>query len=91
LPATARMAATVWMQATAVTQATTSAKSNIKDDNNIMTAHNSRNESNNRNANTVWTPSIAVMLAKPEKPATARREANSSRDNRNITASTAVT
>jgi hypothetical protein len=52
---------------------------------------NSRNESNNRTANTVWTPSKAGMLAKKkktDKPATAWREA-SSRDNRNITASTA--
>jgi hypothetical protein len=31
----------------------------------------------------------AGMLEKTVKPATARREANSSRDNRNITASTA--
>jgi hypothetical protein len=38
---------------------------------------------------TVWTPSNAGMLAKTVKPATAWREANSSRDNRNITASTA--
>ncbi len=58
-----------------------------------MTAHNSRNasgssnESNNRTVNT--TPSKAAMLAKTVKPATAWREANSSRDNRNITASTA--
>jgi hypothetical protein len=91
------MPATVWMQATAVTQATTitPAKSNIKDDSNIMTAHNSRNtsnsrnESNNRTANTVLMPSKAGMLAKTVKLATAWREANSSRDNRNITASTA--
>ncbi len=67
----------------------------IKDDSNIMTAHNSRNasnsrnESNNRTANTVWTPSKAGMLANTVKPATVWREANSSRDNRNITASTA--
>jgi hypothetical protein len=60
-----------------------------------MTAHNSRNasnsrnESNNRTANTVWTPSKAGMLAKTVKPTTAWREANSSRDNTNITASTA--
>jgi hypothetical protein len=40
-------------------------------------------------ANTVWTPPKAGMLAKTVKLATARREANSSRDNRNITASTA--
>jgi hypothetical protein len=85
------------MQATAMTQATTvtPATSNIKDDSNIMTAHNSRNASNSRNvsnnrtANTVWTQSKAGMLAKTVKPATAWREANSSRDNRNITASTA--
>jgi hypothetical protein len=60
-----------------------------------MTTHNSRstsqsrNESNNRTANTVWTPSKAGKLAKTVNPATAWREANSSRDNRNITASTA--
>jgi hypothetical protein len=54
-----------------------------------MTAHNSRNESNNRTANIVWTPSEAGMFAKTVTPATAWREANSSRDNRNITASTA--
>jgi hypothetical protein len=85
------------MQATAVTQATivTPATSNIKDDCNIMTAHNSRNtsksrnKSNNRTTGTVWTPSKAGMLTKTVKPATAWREANSSRDNRNITASTA--
>jgi hypothetical protein len=70
------------MQATAVRQATTvtSATSNIKDDSNIMTAHNSRKASNNRIANTVWTPTKAGMLAKTVKPATAWREANSSRD-----------
>jgi hypothetical protein len=62
---------------------------------NIMTAHNSRdasksrNESNNKTANTVRMPSKAGMLAKTVKPATAWREANSSRDNRNNTASTA--
>jgi hypothetical protein len=78
-------------QATTVTPAT----SNIKDDSNIMNAHNirnasdSRNESNNRTANTVWTPSKAGMLAKTVKSATAWREANSSRDNGNIKASTA--
>jgi hypothetical protein len=91
------MPATVWMQVTAVTQTTTvmPVTSNIKDDSNIMTAHNSRNarnsrnESNNRTANTVWTPSKAGMLAKTVKPATAWREANSSRDNGNITASSA--
>ncbi len=53
-----------------------------------MTVHNSRNESNNRTANTVWMPPNAGMLAKTVKPATAWKEANSSRDNRNITAST---
>jgi hypothetical protein len=73
----------------------TPATINIKDDSNSMTAHNSRkasnsrNERNNRTANTVWTPPKAGMLAKTVKPATAWREANSSRDNRNITASTA--
>jgi hypothetical protein len=85
------------MQATAVTQATTvmSATSNTKNDSNIMTAHNSRNEShsrnvsNNRTANTVCTHSKAGMLVKTVKSASAWREANSSRDNRNITASTA--
>ncbi len=60
-----------------------------------MTAHNSRNpsnsrnESNNRTANTVRAPPKAGMLAKTVKPATAWREANSSRDNMNITESTA--
>jgi hypothetical protein len=60
-----------------------------------MTAQNSRNTSNsknktnNRTANTVWTPSKAGILAKTAKPAKAWREATSSRDNRNITASTA--
>jgi hypothetical protein len=85
------MPATIWMQATAVTQATTvtPTTSNVKDDSNIMTAHNSRNESNNMTANILRRPSKAVMLAKTVKPATAWRETNSSRDNRNITASTA--
>jgi hypothetical protein len=90
------MPATVWMQATEVKQATTitPATSNIKDDDNIMTAHNNRkasnrNESSNRTANTVWIPPKAGMLAKTVKPAITLREANSSRDNRNITASTA--
>jgi hypothetical protein len=92
------------MKATSMTQATTvtPAKSNINDDNNIMTCHNSRNASNCRNernsknasnsrnerntrtANTVHTPLKANV-----KPATAWREANSSRDNRIITVSTA--
>ncbi len=55
-----------------------------------MTAHNSRTASNSRNeSNTVWTPPKAGMIAKTVKPATSWREANSSRDNRNITASTA--
>ncbi len=71
------------------------ATSNAKDYSNIMTAHNSRNgsnsrnESNNKTTNTVWMPSKAGMLAKTLKQATAWREANSSRDNRNITASAA--
>ena len=56
---------------------------------NIRNGSNSRNESNNRTANTVWTPIKAGMLAKTVKPATALREANSNRDNKNITASTA--
>jgi hypothetical protein len=85
------MPAIIWMQEIAVTQATTvtPATIKIKDDSNIMTAHNCRstsnirNECNNRTANKVWTPSKAGMLAKTEKPATAWREANSSRDNRN--------
>jgi hypothetical protein len=60
-----------------------------------MNAHNSRNTSNSRNESnkrtpiTVWTPLKAGMLAKTVKMATAWREANSSRDYRNITASTA--
>jgi hypothetical protein len=54
-----------------------------------MTGHNSRNKTNNRTANTVWTPSKAGIHAKTVKLATAWREANSSRDNRNITAITA--
>jgi hypothetical protein len=91
------MPATVWMQATAVTQATTvtPATSNIKNDSNIMTIHNSRNpsnyrnKSNNRTATTVWTPPKAGILAKTVKPTTTWREAKRSRDNRNITASTA--
>jgi hypothetical protein len=56
---------------------------------NSRKASNSRNESNNRTANTVWMPPKAGMLAKKGKLATAWREANSSRDNRNIIASTA--
>jgi hypothetical protein len=60
-----------------------------------MTAHNSRNASNSRNvsnnrtANPVWTQSKAEMLAKTVKLVTAGTEANSSRDSRNIKASTA--
>jgi hypothetical protein len=84
------MRASVWMPTIAVTQATTvtPATSNIKNDNIIMIAHNSikarnsRNESNNRTANAVRTPAKAGMLAQT-KPATAGREANSSRNNRN--------
>jgi hypothetical protein len=74
------------MQAIAVTQATkvSPATSDIKDESNIMTAHNSRNE---RTAITVKTPSKVGMLAKTVKPATAWREAYSSRANRNITTS----
>jgi hypothetical protein len=92
------MPAAVWMQATAVTQATTvtPAKSNIKDDSIIMTAHNSKKKQatagmkvRNRTANTVWTPPEEGMLAETVKQATAWRETNSSRENRNITASTA--
>ncbi len=56
---------------------------------NSRNANNSRNENNNRTANTVWTPSKARLLSKTLKPATAWREANSSRGNRNITASIA--
>ncbi len=92
------MPATVWMQATAVTETktVTPATSTFKDDSKIMTAHksrnasNSRNESNNRNDNAVWAPSKALMLAKTVQAAAAWREANCSRDNRNITASTAA-
>jgi hypothetical protein len=84
------MLASVWRPTIEVTQATTvtPATSNIKNDNIIMIAHNSRkarnsrNESNNRTANTVRTPAKAGMLAQT-KPATAGREANSSRNNRN--------
>jgi hypothetical protein len=78
------------MSVIAVTQATTvtPATSNFKNDSIITTAHNSRktrnsrNESNNRTANTIRTPAKAGMLAQT-KPATAEREANSSRNNRN--------
>jgi hypothetical protein len=85
------------MQARAVTQATTvtPATSNIKDGSNIMNAHNKRKasnirtESNNRTANTVWTPPKPGMLAKKVQPTSEWREANSSRDIRDITASTA--
>jgi hypothetical protein len=85
------MPATVWMQATAVSQATTvmPATSSLKDDSNIMTAHNSRNASNSRNESNDRTANTAEMLAITMKPATAWLEANSSRGNRNITASTA--
>ncbi len=55
------------------------------DAHNSKNASNSRNESSNRTANTAWTPTKAGMLAKTLKPATAWREANSSRGNRNIT------
>jgi hypothetical protein len=80
----------IGMQAIAVTQATTvkPTTSNIRNDSIIMTAHNSRkarnsrDESNNRTANTVWTPAKARMPAQTE-PATAVREANSSRNNTN--------
>jgi hypothetical protein len=60
--------------------------SSNKDDSNSLTAHNSinagnsRNESNNRVANTVGTPTIAGMLAKEMKPATACREDNNNMD-----------
>jgi len=79
------------MQATGVTQATTvaPATSNIKYDSYIMTAHNSRKESNSRNTSTVWTPLKAGIHAKTVMLETAWRVANSSRNNRNITASTA--
>ncbi len=84
------MPAYIGMQAIAMTQATTvtPTTSNIKNDSIIMTAHNSRkarnstNESNNRTANTVWAPAKAGMPAQT-KPATAEREANSNRNNRN--------
>jgi hypothetical protein len=61
------------MPATAVTQATTVAPAT----------------SNIKDDRNIVTPSKAGMRAKTVKPATAWREANSSRDNRNITASTA--
>jgi hypothetical protein len=62
------------------------ATSNSKDDSNNMTAQNSRNasnsriESNSRTANTVGTPTIAGILAKVMKPATACREDNNNID-----------
>jgi hypothetical protein len=59
-----------------------------------MTQYHDRSQqqelSNKKTANSVWTPLNAGMRAKTVKPARAWREANSSRDNRNIiTASTA--
>jgi hypothetical protein len=93
MPATARMPATVWMQATAVIQATTVslATSNMKDDINTMTA--SRNASKAKHDRQHSMGAIkrrdACKNRKTVKWATAWREANGSRDNRNITASTA--
>jgi hypothetical protein len=58
-------------------------------DHNSRNASNSRNVSNNRTANPVWRRSIAEMLAKTVKLAIAGTETNSSRDSRNIKASTA--
>jgi hypothetical protein len=104
MPATVWMQATAVTQATTVTTATSNFKDdgNIMTAHNSRKASNSRNESNNRTANT-WTPPKAAgwgggegwelegekrggrgMLAK-----TAWREANGSKYNRNITASTA--
>jgi hypothetical protein len=79
------MPATVWKQATAVSQVTTvrPATNNIKDDSNIMTAHNSRTSQYSMDA------IKSRDACKTVKLATAWREANSSRDNRNITKSTA--
>jgi hypothetical protein len=57
-----------------------------------MIAHNSRNASNSRKESNIRTTNTAYghhILVKTVKPATAWREANSSRDNRNTTASTA--
>jgi hypothetical protein len=58
-------------------------------DHNSRNASNSRNVSNNRTANPVWMRSKAEMLAKTVKLETAGMETNSSRDSRNIKASTA--
>ncbi len=64
--------------------------SNSKEDSNNMTAHNSRytsnsrNESNSRIATHVGTPTIAGMLAKVMKPATACREDNNNIDTINM-------
>ncbi len=78
------------MPAITATQATTvtPATSNVMNDSIIMTAHNSRkarnsrNGSNNRTANIKYGPAKARMPAQTE-PATAAREANSSKNNRN--------
>jgi hypothetical protein len=85
------MPATVWMQATAVTQSTTvtPATSNIKDDSNIMTAYNSRNAATaGMDRQHIWTHPKAEMLVNSEASNSMER-GQQSKDNRNITASTA--
>ncbi len=65
-------------------------KSNSKDDSNNMIAYNNRNANNSRNesksrtANTVGTSTIAGMMAKVMKPATACREDNNNIDTINM-------
>ncbi len=78
------------MQATAVTQETTvtPATSHIKDDSNIMTAHNSRNEATTGPPTQYEGHQKKGILANTVKPAIAWREANSSRNNRNVIPST---
>jgi hypothetical protein len=70
MPAMAKMQAAAVMEATAVRQAAavTPATSKSKDDSNSMTAY------------TFGTPTVAGMLAKLVKPATACREANNNMD-----------
>jgi hypothetical protein len=51
---------------------------------NSRNASNSRNESNSRTANIVGTPTIAGMLAKVMKPATACRENTNNIDTINM-------
>ncbi len=72
------------------------AASVTQDDSNNMTAHNSidasnsRNESNIRTANKAGTPTIAGMLGKVMKPATACRDDNNYMDTINEMAAAAV-